>query len=105
MEASRDEGTSVGTQQLVGTLLDLERSRGRAVGHLLSSTFTLDSNVKLVQCNALLPSLAVPSALVTEVYQLPFDPARSSVFGTDLLALLEPTIDTQGGTCQNSEGG
>ena len=33
--------------------------------------------------------MAVPSALATEAYQLPFDPARSSVFSTSLPALLE----------------
>ena len=41
-EVSHDEGTSEGTRQLVRMLLDLERSRGQVVGHLLSSAITLD---------------------------------------------------------------
>ena len=72
-----------------GILLDLESSRGRAVGHVLSSVITLDCNVKLVRHNALLPSLALRSALATEAYKLPFNPSRSSVFGTGLPALLK----------------
>ena len=55
-EASRDDGALESTRQLVGTLLDLERSRGRAVGHFVSSAITLDCKIKLVQRNALLPS-------------------------------------------------
>ena len=56
-EVSLNEGTSEGTRQLVGMLLELEHSRGRAVGHLLSSTITLDCNIKLVRCGSLLPSI------------------------------------------------
>ena len=81
-ETSLDEGTSEGTQQLIGTLLELECSRGRAVGHLLSSVITLDCNVKLVRHSSVLPSLMLPSALATEAYQLPFNPAGSCVFAT-----------------------
>ena len=88
-EMSCYEGASEGTRQLVGTLLDLGNSSSRAVDHLLSSAITLDCNVKLVQRSVLLPSLALPSALATEIYQLPFDPAGSSVFGAGLSALLE----------------
>ena len=57
--------------------------------HLLSSAIILDCNIKLVRCNVLLPSLALPSALATEAYQLTFDPSRFNVFGTGLPALLE----------------
>ena len=88
-EESLTEGESEGTQQLVRTLLELERSRGQAVGHLLSSAITLDCNDKLVRHGSLLPSMALPSALATEAYQLPFDPAGSSMFDMSLPALLE----------------
>ena len=67
-EASRNEGTSEGTRQLVRTVLELEHSRGWAVGHLLSSAIMLDCNVKLDRHGSLLPSMALPSALATEAY-------------------------------------
>ena len=70
-------------------LLELEHSRGWAVGHLLSSAIILDCNVNLVRHGALLPFLMLPSALATEVYQLPVDPSGSCGFGNSLLALLE----------------
>ena len=88
-EASLNEGASEGTRQVVGTILELEHSRERAVSHLPSSTIMLDCNVKLVRHGSILPSITFPSALATEAYQLPFDPAGSNVFGESLPALLE----------------
>ena len=49
----------------------------------------MDCNMKLLRRSALLPSLMFPSALATEVYQLPFDPSGSSLFGDSLPALLK----------------
>ena len=83
-EVILNEGASEGTCQLVGMLLELERSRGRAVGHLLSRANIMDCNLKLIRHYVLLPS-----ALATEAYQLPFDPSGSSLFGEALPALLE----------------
>ena len=67
----------------------MERSRGRAVSHLLSSAIMLDCNMKLVRRNMLIPSMALSSALATEAYQLPFNPSGSNVFGMGLSCLLE----------------
>ena len=64
-------------------------SRGSAVCHLLSRAIMLDCNVKLVRRGSILPSITLSSALATEAYQLPFDPAGTSVFGVSLPALLE----------------
>ena len=83
-EAILEGGASIGTCQLVETLLELEGSRGRAVSHMLSSAITIDCNKKLICRNALLPS-----ALATEAYQLLFDPSESGLFGEALPALLE----------------
>ena len=47
-ETILEENASEGTYQLIGMPLELEHSRGRAVGHLLSSTITMDCNIKLV---------------------------------------------------------
>ena len=88
-----EDGASEGTSQLVGTLLQLERSRGQAVGHLLSGAITTDCNMKLVRWQSLLPSLMLPSTLATEAYQLPFDPSESSLFGEGLPTLLEKAGD------------
>ena len=49
----------------------------------------MDCNLKLIRCNALLPSMILPYALATEIYQLSFDPLGSTLFGEALLALLE----------------
>ena len=73
-EAMLEEGASEGTCRLVGTLLDLERSQGRAVGHLLSGAITMDCNMKLLRHHALLPSLSLPQALAMEAYQLLVEP-------------------------------
>ena len=73
----------------MGTLLELECSRGRAVGHLLSGAITMDCNMKLLYQHSLLPSLMLPSALATEAYQLLFDPLGSNLFCKSLSALLE----------------
>ena len=67
-ETSLDETASEDTRPLVGTLLEFDRSIGRAVGHLLSSTIMLDCNVKLVRHGSILPSITLPSALATEAY-------------------------------------
>ena len=55
--AMLEEGASEGTCRLVGTLLELEHSRGWAVGHLLSGVITRDCNMKLLRQQSLLPSL------------------------------------------------
>ena len=86
-EATLDEGTSEGTCWLIETLLEVECLRGGAVGHLLSSAITMDCNLKLIQRNALLPLMILPSALTTEAYQLLFDPSGSRFFGEALSAL------------------
>ena len=67
-EAMLEEGASEGTCRLVGTLLELEHSRGRAVGHLLSGVITMDCNLKLLRRKALLPSLLLPQVVATEAY-------------------------------------
>ena len=88
-EAILEEGASEDTCRLVGMLLELECSRGQAVGHLLMGAITMHCNMQLLRQNALLPSLMLPSALAVEAYQLPFDPLGSSLFGEFLPALLE----------------
>ena len=67
-----------------GTPTVRETAFAAQVSRLLSSTITLDCNMKLVRCGSLLPSV-----LATEAYQLPFDPSGSSIFGTSLQALSE----------------
>ena len=79
-----EEGALEGTCRLVGMLLKLERSQGRAVGHLLSEAITTECNMKLLRRHVLLPSLSLPQALATEAYQLLFDPSGSSLFGRAL---------------------
>ena len=89
-EVILDKGALEGTCQLVGILLELQRSRGgQAVSHLLSSMIMMDCNLKFICRGALLPCMMLPCALATEVYQLLFDPSGSSVFDEALPALFE----------------
>ena len=88
-EAILHEGTLEGSCWLVGMLLELDCSRVRAVSHLLSSTITMVCNLKLICCNALLPSMMLLSAQATEAYQLLFDPSGSNIFGEALPTLLK----------------
>ena len=66
----------------------LEKSRGRATGHVLSRAITLDANLKLIRHNILLAA-SLPSTLVKEAYHLPLEPASSGLFGKGLSSILE----------------
>ena len=59
-EASKDPAASETMKQLAGTL---EKSRGRAAGHVLSRAITLDANLKLIRCNAVLSAASLPNTL------------------------------------------
>ena len=87
-EASRDPATPASTKQLVDTLLDLERSRGRAVGHVLSGSVTMDANLKLLRRDAILSAASLPAGVARDAYQLPLDPSGAQVFGGGLSELL-----------------
>ena len=92
-----EDCTSEGTCRLVRTLLGLEHSWGRAVGHLLSEVITMECNMKLLHRQSLLPSLILPSTLATEAYQLHGSERRTrsrrSGVGAILVRLLVNCLD------------
>ena len=65
-ESSTDPEVSESTRQLVEALSSLEKSRGKAAGHLLSGAITLDANLKLVCHNTVLNSAALPDLVARE---------------------------------------
>ena len=67
----------------------LERSRGKAIGHVMTAAITLDANIKLIRRHSVLSASSLPAALTKEAYHLPLEPASSSLFGEGLLPILE----------------
>ena len=80
-EASTDLGSSETMRQLMVALSVLEKSQGRATGHLLCGAITMDANLKLIRHNAVLSSAFLPKSVVKEAYHLPLEPAGSGLFG------------------------
>ena len=70
-------------------LSDVEKSRGRAAGHLLCGAITLDANLKLLGRNAVLSAASLPNTVAKEAYHLPLEPTNSGLFGEGLAHLLE----------------
>ena len=73
-EASRDPVASETTRQLMCALSGLEKSRGKAGGHMLSAAITLDANLKLIRWNAVLSASSLPALLAKEAYHLCWNP-------------------------------
>ena len=88
-EATKDPGASETTRQLVVALSDLEKSRGRAAGHLLCGAITLDANLKLLRHNDVLSAASLSNTVAKEAYHLPLEPTSSGLFGEGLSRLLE----------------
>ena len=80
-ELSEDAAASEDAKCLVGTLLDMEHSQGQAVGNLLSSAIAMDLNFTLGRKYALLLTLALPTVLANEVYQMSFEYPVSNHLG------------------------
>ena len=51
-EVGQDPTASQTMRQLLGALSGLEKSRGKAAGHMLSAAIMLDTNLKLIQRSA-----------------------------------------------------
>ena len=56
-------------------LSGLEKSRGKATGHMFSAAITLDANLKLIRRNVVLSASSLPAALAKEAYHLALEPA------------------------------
>ena len=65
-EASWDPTALETTRQLVCALSGLDKSRGKAAGHVLSTAITLEANLKLIRQNAVLSASSLPAALTKE---------------------------------------
>ena len=61
-------------------LADLERSRGYATEHILTSAITADCNVKLVRRSALLSSAKLSESRRQQAFALPFVAQGGSLF-------------------------
>ena len=85
----KDPEASANTRSLISALSGLETTRGKAIEHIMSTSCTMDANIKLVRRNAVLKATSLPDTLAKEAYHLPLDPAGSELFGPGLPDILE----------------